>query len=453
MLDASKYRIRGTSTVVQSAENSNRALGSRTISGLTIGRGYCAVADPARCYWCGRQDRLRAPSPSLLRHGRTGSRELSVTVRSALFEPPPFQEDKLRVRYLPGSNDRGPPPPATRKYTLTHNDITGALNLSIGSSYNHKQVQGFYTRILRDEIVAEWSFRGPAALHVYCHVSGDEKWLAPPQLRDFIFRREMRLVLDTFLCADRDYLQSYPHLRRSPVYIHFESDIQVYHVSDYWGILGERQTWRGTGGQSVWSMLWDSFTLDNQASRLQRPRTGRVELPQFEAGVVPFSPGITAAATVAPPVQGQCAPVPMSSDLLMGSTKEQTDSTLRWPHLHSKASILGSSSSHQVLNSKPMRNGSRMSKDRLKPYTRHTAAVTLPTTGSTPDRGQLGIQKLTAGGSAPISMICLPKEDVALEDSPRINGQPVVMKSTGADSITVNTVTEAVLSTRPVRRR
>lgn len=76
--------------------------------------------------------------------------------------------------------------------------MTGALQLSIGTDYNQRQVQGFYTRILRDEITAEWYFNpgaaAPAELHIYCHVSGEERWLAPPQLRNFIFRREMTLV-------------------------------------------------------------------------------------------------------------------------------------------------------------------------------------------------------------------------------------------------------------------
>lgn len=120
-------------------------------------------------------------------------------MHAALFEPPPFQPKKLSVQYLAGAR----PPnslsaPLSRRYTLTHNDVTGALNLSIGSDYNKQQIQGFYTRILRDEITAEWYITSgaaaPAELHIYCHVSGEERWLAPPQLRNFIFRREMTLV-------------------------------------------------------------------------------------------------------------------------------------------------------------------------------------------------------------------------------------------------------------------
>ncbi len=55
---------------------------------------------------------------------------------------------------------------------------------------------GWYNRLVRDEILAEWEFCGveEAVLHVYCHVSGEERWLAPPVLRDYIFRREMQLV-------------------------------------------------------------------------------------------------------------------------------------------------------------------------------------------------------------------------------------------------------------------
>ncbi len=55
---------------------------------------------------------------------------------------------------------------------------------------------GWYIRLLRDEVLAEWAVPqgGAPQLHVYCHVSGQERWLAPPQLRNYIFKREMPLV-------------------------------------------------------------------------------------------------------------------------------------------------------------------------------------------------------------------------------------------------------------------
>eukprot|EP00899_Mesostigma_viride_P005441 jgi/Mesvir1/14899/Mv26262-RA.2 len=43
-----------------------------------------------------------------------------------------------------------------RTYTLTHNDLTGDLLLSMGPHYNKKQIAGWYTQLLRDEVVAEW---------------------------------------------------------------------------------------------------------------------------------------------------------------------------------------------------------------------------------------------------------------------------------------------------------
>ena len=87
-----------------------------------------------------------------------------------------------------------------------------------GREYNRAQLDGWYTRMLRDEILAEWretaapvrssssgngsSSNGSGSegedggwrntpqpsLHVYCHVSGEELWPAPPALRSFIFQ-------------------------------------------------------------------------------------------------------------------------------------------------------------------------------------------------------------------------------------------------------------------------
>ena len=102
----------------------------------------------------------------------------------------------MRIQYSGGASLLSPVPPKRRRYTLTHNDITGSLSLTIGSDYNRQQISGFYTRLLRDEVIAEWKgdARSGFALHVYCHVSGEERWLAPPLLRNYIFRREMPLV-------------------------------------------------------------------------------------------------------------------------------------------------------------------------------------------------------------------------------------------------------------------
>ncbi len=72
-----------------------------------------------------------------------------VQVTAQLFRPPIFDPRKLTTTFLPGASGTEPQPPAPRRYTLTHNDITGQLNLSIGCNYNTVQVSGWYTRLIR----------------------------------------------------------------------------------------------------------------------------------------------------------------------------------------------------------------------------------------------------------------------------------------------------------------
>lgn len=68
---------------------------------------------------------------------------------------PQFQPGKLRVQYEEGSGWRAPPPHEGRWYTLTHNDLTGELVLSIGRGVNREQISGWYTRLVRDEVLAQ----------------------------------------------------------------------------------------------------------------------------------------------------------------------------------------------------------------------------------------------------------------------------------------------------------
>eukprot|EP00197_Chlamydomonas_leiostraca_P002192 CAMPEP_0202858016 /NCGR_PEP_ID=MMETSP1391-20130828/720_1 /ASSEMBLY_ACC=CAM_ASM_000867 /TAXON_ID=1034604 /ORGANISM="Chlamydomonas leiostraca, Strain SAG 11-49" /LENGTH=407 /DNA_ID=CAMNT_0049536881 /DNA_START=150 /DNA_END=1374 /DNA_ORIENTATION=- len=167
----------------------------------------------------------------------------SRTVTRALFEPPPFQPEKLSVTYDADAS-MGCPSLLTRRYTLTHNDITGDLKLTVGSDYNLEQISGFYTRLLRDEVIAEWMFGPQPSLHIYCHVSGEERWLAPPMLRNYIFRREMPLVLETLMYADRQLLSQQPQLRQAQVFVHFQSSEEELDTVELWGTLGERRTWQ-----------------------------------------------------------------------------------------------------------------------------------------------------------------------------------------------------------------
>ena len=80
-----------------------------------------------------------------------------------------LRPEKLKVRYLDSLSPNNQKFP--RRYTLTHSDRTGNLFLTIGSDYDYKQIKGWYTRLMRDEVLAELIIDedGPA-LHVYCQV-------------------------------------------------------------------------------------------------------------------------------------------------------------------------------------------------------------------------------------------------------------------------------------------
>jgi hypothetical protein len=62
--------------------------------------------------------------------------------------------EKLEIKFLPGVDSTRPI--ANRRYTLTHSDFSGDLFLSIGLEFDKQAISGLYTRIMRDEILAEW---------------------------------------------------------------------------------------------------------------------------------------------------------------------------------------------------------------------------------------------------------------------------------------------------------
>lgn len=184
--------------------------------------------------------------------GTVQRRQGRVQIQSALFDPPPFDPAKLDIDYLPGTTPLDASVPHRRRYTLTHNDLTGTLRLSVGLDYNSDQLSGWYTRIVRDEVLAEWIIphggsMGSPVLNVFCHVSGEELWPAPPALRSFIFQREMKLVLDTIAYAERHLLAAHPVFDTAPVYVHLRSDLAALNKVLSWGSLGDRSTWRKAG--------------------------------------------------------------------------------------------------------------------------------------------------------------------------------------------------------------
>jgi len=140
---------------------------------------------------------------------------------------------KLHVQWAAGVTPEGPLTP--RCYTLTHSDSTGDLFLTIGSEVNQKQVSGWYTRLMRDEVVAEWqeNEEGPA-LQVSCHVSGGLVF-GSAAMRYRIFRHELDLALEAFRFGDGRLFEARPELDRAPIWVRFQSTNRRYHKTERWG--------------------------------------------------------------------------------------------------------------------------------------------------------------------------------------------------------------------------
>lgn len=177
---------------------------------------------------------------------RPGKRRIlrDVEVSARLLDPVIFDASKLRVDFMDAVSPADVAYPhqlLPRHYTLTHHDVTAELQLSIGSLVNENQLNGWYTRLLRDEVVAEWRTNEhepeSLSLHVHCHISGGQVFFAPAALRDWIFRREMPLVLKAFRHGDSALFEMHPGLEFATVWVHYHSVDAKYDRADCWGSL------------------------------------------------------------------------------------------------------------------------------------------------------------------------------------------------------------------------
>lgn len=129
--------------------------------------------------------------------------------------------ESLHTEFLSGTTPESPVTP--RRYTLTHSDRTGELFLSVGLDYNQRQISGWYTRFMRDEVLAEWKRDEKGySLHVYLHVSGGLVF-GRAGWREAIFRSELPLVLEAICYGDRSLFIAYPELDRGSIIVHFQS--------------------------------------------------------------------------------------------------------------------------------------------------------------------------------------------------------------------------------------
>ncbi|XP_074589971.1 protein STAY-GREEN, chloroplastic-like [Curcuma longa] len=167
-------------------------------------------------------------------------RRRSVVPVARLFGPAIFESSKLKVLFL-GTEEEKHPGKLPRAYTLTHSDITAKITLAISDTINRAQLQGWYNRLQRDEVVAEWrKVRGKMSLHVHCHISGGHVLLdLIAGLRCYIFRKELPVVLKAFVHGDGALFDSYPELEEATVWVYFHSNLLEFNRIECWGPLRE----------------------------------------------------------------------------------------------------------------------------------------------------------------------------------------------------------------------
>jgi len=140
--------------------------------------------------------------------------------------------EKLHVDFASTISEYDPVVP--RAYTLTHSDRTGELFLSIGTEHNYPQISGWYTRFMRDEVLAEWQFLNEPSFHVHCHVSGGFV-LGTPGWREAIFRKHLPMVLQAFRYGDRLLFKSHPELDNAQIFVHFHAIQDKFNRTEDWG--------------------------------------------------------------------------------------------------------------------------------------------------------------------------------------------------------------------------
>jgi len=143
--------------------------------------------------------------------------------------------EKLHTTFQPGFSTGKLDLP--RRYTLTHSDRTGDLFLTVGIDYSREQVSGWYTRLMRDEALAELIWDGKEfVLHVYVHVSGGLVF-GTARMRDSILHSHIPLVIEAIAHGDRLALNSRPVLKKTQIKVHFSSLQPRFNRVEDWGSL------------------------------------------------------------------------------------------------------------------------------------------------------------------------------------------------------------------------
>ncbi|URE16489.1 Senescence-inducible chloroplast stay-green protein [Musa troglodytarum] len=197
-----------------------------------------------------------------------GRRSIAPVAR--LFGPAIFEASKLKVLFL-GVDEQKHPGKLPRTYTLTHSDVTSKITLAVSNTINRAQLQGWYNRLQRDEVVAEWKkVQGKMSLHVHCHISGGHFLLdLIANLRYYIFCKELPVVLKAFVHGDETLFNSYPELEEAMVWVYFHSSLPEFNRVECWGPLRDAASrGRGKAGDA---------SSSSSGSPMDRPQQCQVE--------------------------------------------------------------------------------------------------------------------------------------------------------------------------------
>lgn len=142
-----------------------------------------------------------------------------------------FNPKKLFVDYKEGVT--ATKPIFSRRYTLTHSDLTGELFLNIGVNYAWEKVSP-----LRDEVLGEWrKCGGYFCFIVYIHVDQGQFNQVVSAKRYEVFRRELPLALTAIRYGDRYLFNTFPFLDQAPIIINFISSDPQFARQENWGIF------------------------------------------------------------------------------------------------------------------------------------------------------------------------------------------------------------------------
>ncbi|KAI3928870.1 hypothetical protein MKW92_043681 [Papaver armeniacum] len=204
----------------------------------------------------------------------------SIVPVAKLFGPAVFEASKLKVLFL-GVDEKKHSGNLPRTYILTHSDITSKLTLAISQTIDGSQLQGWYNKLQRDEVVAEWKkVKGNMTLHVHCHISGAHFLLdLLARLRFYIFRKELpvasiisidslnpgfeivvQILQKAFVHGDGNLFQNYPELEKALVWVYFHSNLQEFNKVECWGPLKDAEAPSDRSSQTK--------TLDDDADTL-----------------------------------------------------------------------------------------------------------------------------------------------------------------------------------------